>query len=44
MNYDYPVIMGTGVIAVFLTLAGILISDLFYAMADPRIRLGGGER
>jgi len=39
MNYDYPMVMGVGVIAVFLTLLGILISDILYAVVDPRIRM-----
>jgi peptide/nickel transport system permease protein len=38
MNYDYPLVMGGGVIAIFLTLLGILISDILYAVVDPRIR------
>lgn len=38
MNYDYPVVMGGAVISIFLTLIGILISDILYAVADPRIR------
>ncbi|MBD3379651.1 MAG: ABC transporter permease subunit [Candidatus Omnitrophica bacterium] len=41
MNYDYPVIMGVGVMATLLTLLGIFISDVLYAVVDPRIRLGG---
>ena len=40
MSYDYPVIMGVGVIASFLTLLGIFLSDVMYAVVDPRIRLG----
>jgi peptide/nickel transport system permease protein len=40
MSYDYPVVMGVGVIATFLTLSGILLSDIAYAMVDPRIRSG----
>lgn len=39
MSYDYPMVMGTGVIAVGLTLFGILISDILYAAVDPRIRM-----
>ena len=39
MNYDYPVVMGVGIIATFLTLIGIFISDVLYALVDPRIRL-----
>ena len=38
MNYDYPVVMGVGVLSAFLTLVGILISDMLYAWIDPRIR------
>ncbi|MFH1857233.1 MAG: ABC transporter permease [Candidatus Omnitrophota bacterium] len=38
MNYDYPVVMGGAVISIFLTLLGILISDILYVVADPRIR------
>lgn len=37
MNYDYPVVMGVGVIATILTLLGILISDIMYAVVDPRV-------
>jgi peptide/nickel transport system permease protein len=39
MNYDYPVVMGVAVMATFLTLLGIFLSDVMYAVADPRIRL-----
>ncbi|MGB2601764.1 MAG: ABC transporter permease [Candidatus Omnitrophota bacterium] len=39
MNYDYPVVMGVAAIATFLTLLGIFISDMMYAVVDPRIRL-----
>ncbi|NQT47002.1 MAG: ABC transporter permease [Candidatus Omnitrophica bacterium] len=38
MQYDYPVVMGVGVIASMMTLIGILISDILYAFIDPRIR------
>jgi peptide/nickel transport system permease protein len=41
MSYDYPVVMGVGVIASFLTLLGIFLSDVMYALVDPRIRYGG---
>lgn len=40
MSYDYPVVMGVGVIATLLTLVGIFLSDVLYALVDPRIRLG----
>lgn len=39
---DYPMIMGIAVISAALTLVSLLISDLLYAAADPRIRLDGG--
>jgi peptide/nickel transport system permease protein len=38
MNYDYPVVMGVGIIATFLTLFGLILADIMYAIADPRIR------
>lgn len=38
MNYDYPVVMGVGVIATVLTLLGLFLSDVIYAVVDPRIR------
>ncbi len=38
---DIPVIMAISAISALLTLAGILLSDLTYALVDPRIRLGG---
>lgn len=41
MNYDYPVVMGVGVMATLLTLLGIFLSDLAYVMIDPRIRFEG---
>ncbi len=34
---DYPVIMAVATISAFLTLIGILLSDLAYAVVDPRI-------
>ncbi len=41
MARDYPVIMGNLVIVAVLTLLGNFLADLCYALADPRIRLGG---
>lgn len=41
MSYDYPLVMGVAVISTFLTLLGILLSDIAYAVVDPRIRYGG---
>jgi peptide/nickel transport system permease protein len=36
-NRDYPLLMGIFTVSAFLTLVGILISDLLYTLADPRI-------
>lgn len=36
---DYPVIQGTTVLLAVAVVIGNLLSDLFYTMADPRIRL-----
>jgi peptide/nickel transport system permease protein len=38
ISYDYPVVMGSLVMAAVLTLIGNLLADLGYALADPRIR------
>ncbi len=40
LSRDYPVIMAITTISGFLTLVGLLISDLLYAVLDPRIKLG----
>jgi len=36
---DYPVIMAITTISALLTLIGLLISDILYAVLDPRIKL-----
>lgn len=38
MNYDLPTVMGVGVISAFLTLLGLVLADVMYAIVDPRIR------
>jgi len=38
MARDYPLVMGGLVIGAVLTLAGNLLADLGYALADPRVR------
>ncbi|MEZ4692061.1 MAG: ABC transporter permease [Ignavibacteria bacterium] len=35
---DYPVVMGILVISTLLLLIGNIISDIIYALVDPRIR------
>ena len=36
---DYPVVMGVLIFSAILVLLGNMVADLFYAVADPRIRL-----
>ncbi|MBL7071259.1 MAG: ABC transporter permease [Candidatus Omnitrophica bacterium] len=38
MNHDLPTVMGVGIISVFLTLLGLILADVLYAVVDPRIR------
>jgi len=38
---DYPIIMAVTTISAMLTLSGILLSDLLYAVVDPRITFEG---
>jgi len=38
LSRDYPLIMGILTISAFLTLVGLIISDILYAFVDPRIR------
>ncbi|GAU79463.1 ABC transporter permease [Fusibacter sp. 3D3] len=35
---DYPLLMGVNLFLAFLTLIGNLLADLFYGLADPRIK------
>lgn len=41
LSRDYPVIMAIATITAFLTLIGILISDIAYVLVDPRISFEG---
>ena len=40
MNYDLYTVMGIGVISALLTLLGLVLADIMYAIVDPRIRYG----
>lgn len=40
LSKDIPVLMGTTAMAGVLTMLGILISDILYAVVDPRISVG----
>jgi len=37
-NRDYPLVMGSVVVASLMFIVGVLISDILYAWLDPRIR------
>ena len=39
-NVDIPVVLGTTLVITVATVLGSLLADIFYAVADPRIRLG----
>jgi peptide/nickel transport system permease protein len=39
-NEDVPVVLGTTLVITIATVIGSLLADIFYAVADPRIRLG----
>jgi peptide/nickel transport system permease protein len=34
---DYPIIMGELTLTAILTLVGVLLADVLYSVADPRI-------
>ena len=36
---DYPLVLGAGMFFAVLTIVGYLLSDIFYALVDPRVRL-----
>lgn len=40
LSRDYPVILTLNLFAAALTIAGTLLADLLYAVADPRVRHG----
>lgn len=39
LQQDYPVVLGTGMFFAVLTIVGNLLSDIFYGLVDPRVRL-----
>jgi peptide/nickel transport system permease protein len=41
MSRDYPTVMALTVVTAVVTLLANLLADLLYAIADPRVRLGG---
>jgi peptide/nickel transport system permease protein len=38
-NRDYPLVMGSVVVAALMYMIGLLISDILYTLLDPRVRL-----
>ena len=44
LHRDYPVIMAVSLLAAAVTLIGLLLCDICYAVADPRISLEGERR
>jgi len=36
---DYPMVLGSGLFFAALTIIGYLLTDIFYALVDPRVRL-----
>lgn len=36
---DYPMVLGAGIFFAALTILGYLLTDIFYALVDPRVRL-----
>jgi peptide/nickel transport system permease protein len=42
-NDDVPTVLGTVLVITVFTVAGSLLADILYAIADPRIRLGSSS-
>jgi peptide/nickel transport system permease protein len=42
-NDDIPTVLGSTLVITIFTVAGSLLADVLYAIADPRIRLGGSS-
>jgi peptide/nickel transport system permease protein len=42
-NNDIPTVLGTTLVITIFTVAGSLLADLLYAIADPRIRFGSAS-
>lgn len=42
--FDTPVIVGTVVIYAYLLALTVFLLDIIYALVDPRVKLGGGEK
>jgi peptide/nickel transport system permease protein len=42
--FDVPVIVGNVVLIAYLLVASVFLLDIIYALLDPRVKVGGGER
>ena len=42
--YDTPVIVGTTIIFAYLLAITVFLLDFIYALVDPRVKIGGGDR
>jgi peptide/nickel transport system permease protein len=42
--YDIPVIVGTTIIYAYLLALTVFLLDFVYALVDPRVKIGGGEK
>jgi peptide/nickel transport system permease protein len=40
LSQDYPVMLGVTMVVGLATIAGNLVADVLYAVADPRVRYG----
>jgi peptide/nickel transport system permease protein len=40
---DYPVVLGVTFIGAVLSIAGYLLTDIVYALADPRVKQSLGD-
>jgi peptide/nickel transport system permease protein len=43
-NRDYPVLAGIFLLSAIAVVLANFVTDLLYAAADPRVRLGGAAR
>jgi peptide/nickel transport system permease protein len=43
-SQDWPVVYAVLLLSAVLTIAGILVADIIYAWADPRVRLGNSNQ
>ena len=43
LEQDWPIVFAIMMLGAVLTIVGILISDILYAVADPRVRLEKGK-